>query len=74
MALINYNVQVDTYAPNLKPKSKTEDMEKIKKLYSDLETRLSGIDSELDDCMVEMLVINITKKGGLADESESDES
>ena len=74
MALLNYKIQADTYAPGLKPKSNPEDMEKIKDLYSKLENRLSGIDEELDNCMVEKLVISVIKKGGVADEDESDES
>ena len=68
----NYKFKADTYAPELKPKSNPEDMAKIRKLYSDLEQRLKGLDTGLDDCKVEKLVITITKRGGLADEPDED--
>ena len=64
----NYKFKADTYAPELKIKSDPEDLKKVKDLYHDLEGRLTGIDSGLDICKVEKLVITITKKGGLADD------
>ena len=68
MIINDYKIQVDTYAPGLKPKSNPEDMAKIKELYSDLEQRLKGIDAALSNCNVEKAVINIVKRGGLADD------
>ena len=64
-----YKFKADTYAPELKVKSNPEDLEKVKTLYHDLENRLGGIETGLDDCKVEQLVVTITKRGGLADES-----
>ena len=73
MTFNKYIVQADTYAPELKPKSKPEDMEKIRNLYSNIESRLKGIEDDLENCSVEKFVISFTKKGGLADET-ADES
>ena len=66
----DYKIRVDTYAPGLKPKSNEEDMNKIKDLYSDLERRFEGIEPKLLDCKVEKLVVDIIKRGGLADEDD----
>ena len=66
----DYKVQVDTYAPGMKPKSNPEDMAKIKELYSDLETRLKGISESLTNCKVEKAVIKIVKRGGIADDDD----
>ena len=67
----DYKIKVDTYAPGLKPKSNEEDMQKIKDLYSDLESRFDGIEAKLLDCNVEKLVVNIVKRGGVADVEDS---
>ena len=64
----NYKIKVDTYAPGLKPKTNKADMNKIKNLYSDLESRFKGIEAKLLDCQVEKLVVDIVKRGGPADE------
>lgn len=63
-----YKFKADTYAPELKLKSNPDDMKKVKELYSDLESRLKGIDDGLGNCKVEKLVITITKRGGMADD------
>lgn len=73
MGLSNYRIQADTYAPGLKPKSNPDDMKKIRALYSKLETRLDGLDADLEECKVEKLVLSVIKKGGIADEDRSDE-
>lgn len=70
VAFNNYKIKVDTYAPGLKPKSNEEDMNKIKDLYSDLESRFDGVESKLLDCKVEKLVVDIVKRGGPADEDD----
>lgn len=67
----DYKIKVDTYAPGLKPKSNEEDMQKIRDLYSDLEGRFDGIEAKLLDCNVEKLVVNIVKRGGVADVEDS---
>lgn len=67
----DYKIKVDTYAPGLRPKSNEADMEKIKELYSDLESRFEGIEEKLLDCQVEKLVVNIVKRGGAADDEDS---
>lgn len=70
LAFNDYKIRVDTYAPGLKPKSSEEDMAKIKDLYSDLEGRFKGIEPKLLDCQVEKIVVNIIKRGGIADEDD----
>ena len=67
----DYKIKVDTYAPGLKPKSNEKDMQKIRDLYSDLESRFDGIEAKLLDCNVEKLVVNIVKRGGVADVEDS---
>lgn len=64
----DYKIKVDTYSPGLKPRSNEADMEKIKKLYSDLENRFDGVEEGLVDCKVEKLVVTIVKRGGIADD------
>lgn len=65
---MNYKIKVDTYAPGLKPKSRPEDKDKIKKLYSALENRFKDVEEDLENCKVEKLVVTIVKRGGIADE------
>ena len=72
VAFNDYKIRVDTYAPGLKPKSNEEDMAKIKDLYSDLEGRFKGIEPKLLDCKVEKLVVDIIKRGGIADDELED--
>ncbi len=62
-----YRYQADAYCPDLKIKSNPDDMAKIKDLYSEFSSRLSGLESKLDDCKTERIVITITKRGGIAD-------
>lgn len=69
MAKFNkYKIQVDTYAPGLKPRTDENDMKSIKTLYSHLEDRFDGVEQELDELGIERIVIDIIKRGGLADE------
>lgn len=62
-----YKFRADLYAPELKPKSNPKDAEKIKALYKNVQDRLKGLEKELKACSVEKFVIDITKRGGLAD-------
>ena len=68
--MANYKIRMDTYAPGLKPKRNPEDKKKLKKLISDFESRLIGLDDEMLEMGVERIVIDIIKKGGLADDGD----
>ena len=65
-----YKFRVDTYAPGLKPRTNEEDEKKIKQLYSHLSSKLQGVEQELIELGVERIVIDVIKKGGLADDGE----
>lgn len=66
----DYKVRVDTYAPGLRPKYNPDDHAAIIELYSDLESRLDGIDEKFKKLGVERIVVDIVKRGGLADDEK----
>ena len=52
-------ITVNVNAPSLRPKSKPEDMEKIKALYAYLDERLSGLEEKMQELPCEKLVITV---------------
>lgn len=69
-----YKFKADLYAPALKPKSNPKDKDRIQAIYGIIEDRLRGIEKDLKACSVEKLVIDITKRGGVADEDSNGEN
>ena len=66
----NYKIRMDTYAPGLKPRKDKKDHDKLKKLCADFESRLSGLDEEMTELGVERIMLDIVRKGGLADDGD----
>ena len=52
-------ISVNANAPELKPKSKPEDMKKIQELYAYLDEQLAGAEAKMKEYGFEQLVITV---------------